>query len=48
VATYRVYVTTPRGNVTAASTPLTFHLSDTANADKDSHASVFLGPATGN
>ncbi len=48
VATYRVYVTAPRGNVTAASTPLTFHLSDTANADKDSHASVFLGPATGN
>jgi len=48
VATYRVYVTVPRGGVTAASTPLTFQLTDTANADKDSHASVFLGPAVGN
>jgi cytochrome c oxidase accessory protein FixG len=48
VATYRVYVTAPRGSVTATSTPLTFHLSDTANADKDSHASVFLGPSAGN
>ena len=48
VATYRVYVTAPRAAVTAASTPLTFKLSDTANTDRSSRASVFLGPAAGN
>ncbi|MBP2303260.1 cytochrome c oxidase accessory protein CcoG [Azospirillum picis] len=45
VATYRVYVTAPRSAVTAASLPLTFRLADTANADKDSRDSVFMGPA---
>ncbi len=45
VATYRVYVTAPRGAATAASTPLTFLLTDQANADTDSYKSVFLAPA---
>lgn len=44
VATYRVYVTAPRGAVTAASVPLTFQLVDRVTAEKDSHANVFLGP----
>ncbi|CAO3411155.1 Type cbb3 cytochrome oxidase biogenesis protein CcoG, involved in Cu oxidation [Azospirillum largimobile] len=45
VATYRVYVTAPRGEVTAASLPLTFQLADTVTAEKNSRDSVFLGPA---
>ena len=45
VATYRVYVTVPRASVAAASTPLTFQLTDTANGDKDAYKTVFLGPA---
>ncbi|MBP2316695.1 cytochrome c oxidase accessory protein CcoG [Azospirillum soli] len=45
VATYRVYVTVPRASVTSNSTPVTFLLTDTANADKDTYKSVFLGPA---
>ncbi|KAA0582077.1 cytochrome c oxidase accessory protein CcoG [Azospirillum sp. B21] len=45
VATYRVYVTAPRGEVTATSLPLTFQLSDTVTAEKNSRDSVFMGPA---
>ena len=45
VATYRVYVTAPRTALTAASLPLTFQLSDTGTAEKNSRDSVFLGPA---
>ncbi|MBK1839632.1 cytochrome c oxidase accessory protein CcoG [Azospirillum sp. YIM B02556] len=45
VATYRVYVTAPRAAVTATSLPLTFRLSDTGTSEKNSHDSVFLGPA---
>ncbi|CAO3428051.1 cytochrome c oxidase accessory protein CcoG [Azospirillum doebereinerae] len=45
VATYRVYVTAPRSSLKEASVPLTFQLVDGANADKDSHDSVFMGPA---
>ncbi|HYD67215.1 cytochrome c oxidase accessory protein CcoG [Azospirillum sp.] len=44
VATYRVYVKAPRASVTAASTPLTFTLSETGGREKDSYTSVFLGP----
>ncbi len=47
VATYRVHVTAPRAAVTAASLPLLFQLTDTANADRDHHASMFLGPSSG-
>ncbi|MGQ9365852.1 cytochrome c oxidase accessory protein CcoG [Azospirillum sp. A39] len=45
VATYRVYVTVPKGAVTAASTPVTFTLTETTRGDANSHDSVFLGPA---
>ncbi|MCG5240675.1 cytochrome c oxidase accessory protein CcoG [Azospirillum doebereinerae] len=47
VATYRVYVTAPRSSLKEASVPLTFQLVDSANADQDSHDSVFMGPAPG-
>jgi len=47
VATYRVYVTAPRASLKEASVPLTFQLTDGANADKDSHDSVFMGPPPG-
>lgn len=45
VATYRVYVTAPRTAVSATSLPLTFQLSDTGTNEKNSHDSVFMGPA---
>lgn len=45
VATYRVYVTAPRAAVSATSLPLTFQLSDTGTNEKNSHDSVFMGPA---
>ncbi len=45
VATYRVYVTAPRTAVTSTSLPLTFQLSDTGSNEKNSHDSVFMGPA---
>nr|WP_245986951.1 FixG Ig-like domain-containing protein [Azospirillum thermophilum] len=44
VATYRVYVTAPRGSVTANSLPMTFKLTDRTSTDTDSRATVFLGP----
>jgi polyferredoxin len=44
VATYRIYVRAPAGGLKATSTPVTFTLTDKADASTDNYQSVFIGP----
>ncbi len=44
VATFRLYVSAPRGALGAESTPLSFHLTDLVSGSTADHRSVFLAP----
>jgi hypothetical protein len=44
VATYRIYVRVPAGELAATSTPVTFTLTDKSSSDKVEYHSVFIGP----
>jgi cytochrome c oxidase accessory protein FixG len=44
VATYRVYVQAPRGDLTAVSMPVSFILTDSGGGEKADYQSVFIGP----